>query len=48
VFAWKEKLGAQPEFAKEIAVAPDIKARMDAARHAQAQGGKTLEIVAEL
>jgi glutathione S-transferase len=46
VFAWKEKLGARPEFAREIAVAPEVKAHMDAARYAQVQAGKTLEIVA--
>ena len=46
VFAWKEKLGARREFAKEIAAPPDVKARMDAARHAQVQTGKTLEVVA--
>jgi glutathione S-transferase len=46
VFAWKEKLGARPEFAREIAVAPEAKAHMDAARHAQVQAVKTLEIVA--
>jgi glutathione S-transferase len=46
VFAWKEKLGARPEFAKEIAVAPEVKARMDAARHTQVHRGQTLEIVA--
>ncbi len=46
VFAWKEKLGARPEFANEIAVAPEAQARMDAARRAQVQAGKTLETVA--
>lgn len=46
VFAWKERLGARPEFAKEIAVSPEVKARMDAARQAQVQRGRTLEIVA--
>jgi glutathione S-transferase len=46
VFAWKEKLGARPEFAKEIAVPPETKARMDAARQVQVQAGKTLELVA--
>jgi glutathione S-transferase len=44
--AWKEKLGARPEFAKEIGVPPDAKVRMDAARQAQVQAGKTLELVA--
>ena len=48
VFAWKETLGARPEFAREIAVAPEVKAHMDTARHAQVQAGKTLEIVAGL
>jgi glutathione S-transferase len=46
VFAWKEKLGARPEFAKEVAVPPEAKARMDATRQAQVQAGKTLEMVA--
>jgi glutathione S-transferase len=46
VFAWKERLGARPEFAKEIAVSPEVEARMDAARQAQVQRGRTLEIVA--
>jgi glutathione S-transferase len=46
VFAWKQKLGARPEFAREIAVAPEVEARMAAARQAQVQRGKTLEIVA--
>ncbi len=46
VSAWKEKLGARPEFAQEIAVAPEVKAHMDAARRTQVQQGKTLEIVA--
>ena len=46
VFAWKEKLGARPEFAKEIAAPPEVKARIDAARQAQVQAGKTLELVA--
>jgi len=46
VFAWKARLGARPEFSKEIAVAPEVQARMDAARQAQVQRGQTLEIVA--
>jgi glutathione S-transferase len=46
VFAWKEQLGARPQFAKEIAVLPEAKARMDAAHKAQVQAGKTLVIVA--
>ena len=46
VFAWKERLGEQAEFAKEIAVPVEAKAPMDAARRAQVQAGKTLEIVA--
>ncbi len=46
VFAWKEKLGARPEFAKEVAVPPEAKARMDGTRQAQVQAGKTLEMVA--
>ena len=46
VFAWKEKLGARPEFANEIAAPPEAKARMDAAYQAQVRAGKTLEMVA--
>jgi glutathione S-transferase len=46
VFVWKEKLAARPEFAREIAVPPEAKARMDAAHQAQVQAGKTLEMVA--
>ena len=48
VLAWKDKLGARPEFANEIATPPEAKARMDAARQAQVQAGKTLELVAGL
>ncbi len=46
LFAWMERLGARPEFAKEIAVAPEVKARMDAARQTQTRQGRTLKIVA--
>jgi glutathione S-transferase len=46
VFAWKERLGARQEFAKEIVVPPEARAHMDAARQAQVQAGKTLEMVA--
>jgi glutathione S-transferase len=46
VQAWKEKLGARPEFASEIAMPADAKARLDATRREQAAAGKTLEMVA--
>ena len=46
VSAWVEKLRARPEFAKEIAMPPEVKARIEAARHVQVQTGKTLEAVA--
>ena len=46
VQAWKEKLAARPEFAKEIAVPPEAKAHVEATRRAHAQAGKSLELVA--
>ena len=46
VHAWVERLRARPEFAREIAMPPEAKARIEAARSAQVQAGKTLELVA--
>ena len=46
VFAWKEKLSARPEFAKEIAMLRHSKEQLEANRRAQEQAGKTLEAVA--
>jgi glutathione S-transferase len=46
VDAWFGKLAARPEFAKEVAVPPEIKTRIAATRRAQEQAGKTLEQVA--
>jgi glutathione S-transferase len=48
VHAWKEKLGAQPEFAKEIAMPAEAKARLEATRREQTAAGKTMELVAGL
>jgi len=46
VHAWKEKLAARPEFAREIAMPPEAQARLDATHRAQAAAGQTLEAVA--
>jgi ganglioside-induced differentiation-associated protein 1 len=46
VHAWKEKLGARPEFAKEIAMPAEVKARLEATHRAHAAAGQTLEAVA--
>jgi glutathione S-transferase len=46
VGVWMDKLGARPEFAKEIAMPPEALARLDATRRAQAQAGQSLELVA--
>jgi glutathione S-transferase len=46
VFAWKERLSAQPEFAKEIALVRGSKEQLEATRRAQEAAGKTLEAVA--
>ncbi len=46
VHAWKEKLAARPEFAKEIAMPPEAKAHLEAARRAQQASGQTMEMVA--
>jgi glutathione S-transferase len=46
VFAWKERLSARPEFAKEIAPVRGSQEQLEAARRAQQAAGKTLEAVA--
>jgi glutathione S-transferase len=46
VGAWFGKLAARPEFAKEVAMPTEATARLAATRHAQAQSGRTLELVA--
>ena len=46
VGAWKEKLGARPEFASEIAMPAEAKGRLEATHRALAASGKTLEAVA--
>ena len=46
IFAWKEKLSARPEFAKEIEMLRHSREHLEANRRAQEQAGKTLEAVA--
>jgi glutathione S-transferase len=46
VFAWKERLAARPEFAKEIAPLRDTKEVIEERHRTQARTGKTLEAVA--
>ncbi|HUC51583.1 MAG TPA: glutathione S-transferase family protein [Xanthobacteraceae bacterium] len=46
VFAWKERLAARPEFAKEIAPLRDGQEQIEARRRAQIAAGNTLEAVA--
>lgn len=46
VAAWAAKLGARPEFASEVAMPPQAEERIKATRRAQAQAGKSLEMVA--
>jgi glutathione S-transferase len=46
VWAWKERLATQPEFAKEIAPLRDTPAQIEARHRAQAAAGKTLAAVA--
>jgi glutathione S-transferase len=48
VFAWKERLAARPEFAKEIAMLRHSKEQLEATRRVQEQAGRTLEAVAGL
>jgi len=46
VSAWKERLAARPEFAKEIELLRHSREQLEATRRAQEQAGKTLEAVA--
>jgi glutathione S-transferase len=46
VHAWFEKLAARPEFAKEVAMPPEVMQRLEATRRAHAEAGKSLEMVA--
>jgi glutathione S-transferase len=46
VGAWFGALAARPEFAKEIAMLPSARARLEATQRAHKRDGKTLEIVA--
>jgi glutathione S-transferase len=46
VAAWKERLAARPEFAKEIELLRHSKDQLDATRRSQEQTGNTLEAVA--
>jgi glutathione S-transferase len=46
VFAWKERLSARPEFAREIAQVRASQEQLEATRQAQQAAGKTLEAVA--
>jgi glutathione S-transferase len=46
VHAWKEKLAARPEFAREIAMPLDVKARLETTRREHAAAGASLEMVA--
>jgi len=48
VAAWLAKLAMRPEFAKEVAMPPEIEARLAATRRAQEAAGTTLELVAGL
>jgi len=48
VSAWFEKLRARPEFSKEVAMPPEVVQRLEATRRAQAEAGKSLEMVAGL
>ncbi|MEX2036104.1 MAG: glutathione S-transferase family protein [Xanthobacteraceae bacterium] len=48
VNAWFEKLRARPEFSKEVAMPPEVVQRLEATRRAQAEAGKSLEMVAGL
>jgi glutathione S-transferase len=44
--AWLDALAERPEFAKEVAMPPEAKARIAATPRAHAQAGKSLEMVA--
>jgi glutathione S-transferase len=46
VAAWAATLGARPEFAREVAMPPQVEARIEETRRAHAQAGKSFEMVA--
>ena len=46
VDAWRERLSARPEFAKEIEMVRHSREQLDAIRRGQEQAGKTLQAVA--
>jgi glutathione S-transferase len=46
VHAWKEKLGARPEFASEIAMPAEARERLETTRREHAAAGQSLEVVA--
>jgi glutathione S-transferase len=46
VASWKEKLGARPEFSKEVASPPSVMEHMAATRKAQEAAGQTMEQIA--
>jgi glutathione S-transferase len=46
VAAWFEKLGARPEFAREVAMPAEAMAHIEATRRAHMQAGKSLQSVA--
>jgi glutathione S-transferase len=46
VGAWFDRLAKRPEFAKEVAMPPEAKERVEATRRAHVQAGKSLEMVA--
>jgi len=46
VFAWKERLAARPEFAKEIDLLRHSREQLDAIRREQEKTGETLEAIA--
>lgn len=46
VSAWKDKLGARPEFAREVASPPEIVARINETRRRQVAQNQTLEAIA--
>jgi glutathione S-transferase len=46
VFAWKERLSARPEFAKEIELLRHSREQLAAVRQAQERSGQTLEAIA--
>jgi glutathione S-transferase len=46
VFAWKQRLAARPEFAREIAQLRHLDEKLDVARRARERAGDTLEAIA--